>query len=59
MCSSCVQLSAGELKQQRQAVLNARNAVSYLKRFSMIAADYTPETELKNIAVRQGWLKSE
>ena len=45
--------------EQPQAVLNAHNALSYLKHFSMIAANYTPETELKNIAVRQGWVKSE
>ena len=50
-------LSTKELEIQRQQVMDLHHALSYLQRFDIIAADYKPAKELREIADGLGWLK--
>jgi hypothetical protein len=50
-------LSADALTPQRSAVVKANEALSYLKRFAMIPADYPPAGHLQQIVDQQGWGK--
>jgi hypothetical protein len=50
-------LSVDALKQRRSAVVGLNQALSYLQRFAMIAADYVPAAQLQQVVDQQGWGK--
>ena len=50
-------LSVDALKQRRSAVVGLNQALSYLQRFAMVAADYVPAAQLQQVVDQQGWGK--
>ena len=50
-------LTTKEQEMRRQQIMGLHNALSYLQRFDIIAADYEPAKELREIVDTLGWLK--
>jgi len=50
-------LTTKEQEMRRQQIMGLHNALSYLQRFDIIAAEYEPAKELREIVDTLGWLK--